>query len=174
MTLITSILAGTWGLTAALLVTGLLRLELRIRPAIINAMGLILLFASSIYLLKTGADMISAFKSGERSYFGSLQFFTVFFAWPFAFGILPQLLWLKIFRQQLISLAAIAFVWTMTLFFVPWGMPQLKAMPFSYAGYLEIVGIYTLIFMLVYRFTAKKEILASIQKAKLKKYASSY
>ena len=175
--LITSILAGTWGLTAALVVVHLLRLDIKMKPAIINAMGIVLLFASSIYLLKTGVEMISTYKSGERTYFSSISFLTIFFAWPFTFGILPQLLWLKLFRQQLASLVAMAGVWTITVFFVPWGLPELKAAPFSYLGFIEIVAIYVVAMLLAYWFTAKKENSASIQKTKVvrvKKYASSY
>jgi len=177
MTLIlTSILAGTWGLAAALLVVHLLRLEISFRPVIVNAMGILLLFASSIYLLKTSAEMIGTYKSGERAYFSSIPFLTVFFAWPFTFGILPQLLWFKVFRQQLASLVAIAAVWTITVFLVPWGLPQLKAAPFSYVGYLEIVAIYASALLLVYLFTAKKEssTIPNAKSARLKKYAGSY
>ncbi len=155
--IINAIFAGTWGLTAALLVVQLLRLELNSKPVIIDAMRNLLLFGSSVYLLKTGIDVLQIHMSSA-----STRFWMTFLAWPLAFGVLPQLLWLKPLRHRLASLAVIVALWTITISFVPWAFPQwvtnmvlhptnVRAhVVFSFTGYLEMVAIYAAMLAGVY------------------------
>ena len=128
--IINSIFTGTWGITTALLVTQLLRRKLQINPTIVRSVSILLLIGASIYLLKILVGIVeNAYSTGENEnqwvLKGSSLTYLIFLGvWPFSFGLLPQLLWLKKLRGRLSSLVIIIAIWAISRLFVPWGVTE--------------------------------------------------
>jgi hypothetical protein len=155
--IINSIFAGTFGLTAALLVVQLMGFELNFKLNMIRAISITLLIGSVAYLLQMALYAPSIYNQ-----FNSVGHLLLFMVWPVVFSILPQLLWFKKLRERLGSLLVLVGIWAITLCFVPWLLPQavinLVQQPnslidytsFSWINYLEVIGTYAGIFLVVY------------------------
>ena len=95
----------------------------------------------------------------------SLAFLIFLGAWPFSFGLLPQLLWLKKLRGRLSSLVIIIAIWAISRLFVPWGITEFFMQKqidlnfkfeFSFLDYLEQTAVYTVAFVLVHYLISRK------------------
>lgn len=154
--IINAIFAGTCGLTIALFIVQLLRLSLTNKLLIIKTISMVLLLGASLYLLQMALDTIFVYKR-----ISSTQHFLVFLIWPIAFGLLPQLLWIKKLQGQLAVIVTMVALWVVLLCFVPWLLPQyivqLVKHPYQipakispFIVYAEIIGIYAAAFLMTY------------------------
>jgi len=166
-----SIFTGTCGITAVLLVMQLIRSKLQIRPAIIISVSTLLLFGSLFYFLRIAIEIYANYYSNPD--YGSFKvknnnwwLLTIMLAaWPFSFGLLPQLLWLKKRRQRLMSLVFIVGVWAITRIFIPPDFLQFFINPlnwhvdtgFSTGDYLLQAATYSAAFAVVHYFISKKD-----------------
>ncbi len=172
MFVINSIFTGTWSITMALLVIQLFRRKLQINPTIIRSVSILLLIGASIYLLKLLVGIVeNAYLTGEHEnqwvVKGSSRGYLIFLGvWPFSFGLLPQLLWLKKLRGRLSSLAIIIAIWAISRLFVPWGVTEFFMQKpvdlnfkfeFSFVDQLEQIAVYATAFALVCYLISWKE-----------------
>jgi len=172
MFIINSIFTGTWGITVALAVLQLFRRKLQINPAIIRSVSTLLLIGASIYLLKILVDIVEIAHSTRESenqwvVKGSSLAFLIFLgAWPFSFGLLPQLLWLKKLRGRLSIHVIIIAIWAISRLFVPWGVTEFFMQKpidlnfkfeFSFVDQLAQIAVYATAFALVCYLISRKD-----------------